>query len=154
MDSGPRRLLPPAGSITIEHEEAGRRVLCLRGDVDTAVATAFKGLQGRDPVVVDAVDAGDVSFISSSGLAVMLLAAEASRAAGRQPLLRAASYPVDRALRLAGMDDFFLRPGSTPGGPGERGGRDGSPGDGDPPLGRSGGGGDGTGLRRGVVGGG
>jgi anti-anti-sigma factor len=133
MDSDLRHLMSPAGSITIEHEEGGRRVLCLRGDVDTAVATQFRNLQGREPVVVDAVDAGDVSFISSSGLAVMLLAGEASQAAGRLPVLRAASYPVDRALRLAGMDDFFLRPGPVTAQPAERGHRAGPPRDGRPP---------------------
>ena len=40
---GPR---PPAGSITIEHEGADRRVLCLRGDVDTEVATRFTSVAG------------------------------------------------------------------------------------------------------------
>jgi hypothetical protein len=42
---GPRT---PAGSITIEREGADRQVLCLRGDVDTAVATGFTLSQGRD----------------------------------------------------------------------------------------------------------
>ena len=73
---GPR---PPAGSITIEREGADRRVLCLRGDVDTAVATRFTSSQGRERVAVDAIDAGGVTFISSSGLALMLLCVEASR---------------------------------------------------------------------------
>jgi anti-anti-sigma factor len=118
MDSNAGRLWPPAGSITIEHEEGGRRVLCLRGDVDTAVATRFRSLQGRTPVVVDMIDAGQVSFISSSGLAVMLLSAEASVAAGRRPVLRASSHPVDRALQLAGMDDFLLRKAPAPSGTG------------------------------------
>jgi anti-anti-sigma factor len=104
---GPRS---PAGSITIEREGAERQVLCLRGDVDTAVATAFTRSQGRDRVAVDAIDAGAVSFISSSGLALMLMSAEASIAAGRNPVLRAASHPVARALQLAGMDSFFPRP--------------------------------------------
>ena len=38
----------PAGSITIEHEGADRRVLCLRGDVDTEVATRFTTPQPRE----------------------------------------------------------------------------------------------------------
>jgi len=105
-NAGPR---PPAGSITIEHEGAERRVLCLSGDVDTAVATTFTRSQGRERVVVDAIDAGAVTFISSSGLALMLLCVEASFAAGRHPLLRAASRQVDRALRLAGIADIFPR---------------------------------------------
>ena len=103
-------LPPPVGSISIEHEGADRRVLCLRGDVDTAVATRFTRERGREPVVVDAIDAAGVTFISSSGLALLLLCVEASSAAGRHPVLRAASHQVDRALRLAGVDSIFPRP--------------------------------------------
>jgi anti-anti-sigma regulatory factor len=104
---GPR---PPAGAITIEHEAGDRRVLCLRGDVDTAVATRFTAGQGRERAVVDAIDADAVTFISSSGLALMLLCVEASLAAGRRPVLRASSHQVDRALQLAGIDAVFARP--------------------------------------------
>lgn len=107
MDVDPR---PPAGAITVEHEGAGRRVLCLHGDVDTAVATRFTTSQRRQRVVVDAIDAGGVTFISSSGLAVMLLCVEASLAAGRRVVLRAASHQIDRALQLAGIDSLFPRP--------------------------------------------
>ena len=109
---GPR---PPAGSITIEHEGADRRVLCLRGDVDTAVATRFTSAHGRGRVAVDAIDAGSVTFICSSGLALLLTSVEASLAEGRSPLLRAASHQVDRALRMAGIDSVFARP--DPAGP-------------------------------------
>lgn len=104
---GPR---PPAGSITVEREGADRQVLRLCGDVDTAVATVFTRSQGRDRVAVDEIDAGAVSFISSSGLALMLVCVEASLAAGRRPVLRAASRAVDRALQLAGIDSVFPRP--------------------------------------------
>jgi anti-anti-sigma factor len=104
---GPR---PLAGSISIEHEGVDRRVLCLRGEVDTAVATHFTSAQGRERVAVDAIDAGTVTFICSSGLALLLTFAEASLAAGRQPMLRASSRPVDRALRMAGIDSVFSRP--------------------------------------------
>ena len=111
-------LRPPAGAITIEVEGPDQQVLCLSGDVDTAVATRFASVQRRDRIVVDAIDAGTVTFISSSGLALMLMCAEASAAAGRHPVLRAASHPVTRALQLAGIDSFFPRPepgdGSSP----------------------------------------
>jgi anti-anti-sigma factor len=120
---GPR---PPAGSITIEHEGADRQVLYLRGDVDTEVATRFTRWQGRERVPVDAIDAGEVTFICSSGLALLLLCVEASRAAGRHPMLRAASHQVDRALRMAGIDSVFPRPepdeGSAPHGSAAGGG--------------------------------
>ncbi|WP_167760519.1 STAS domain-containing protein [Blastococcus sp. CT_GayMR16] len=103
-------LRPLAGDITIEREGPDRWVLCLRGDVDTAVATRFTSQQERQRVVVDAIDAGDVTFVSSSALALMLLCVEASLAAGRSPVLRAASHPVNRALQLAGIDTVFPRP--------------------------------------------
>ena len=105
---------PPAGAITIEREEPDRRVLCLRGDVDTAVATHFATHQRRERVVVDAIDAGGVTFMSSSALALLVTTVEASTAAGRHPVLRAASHQVDRALRLAGIEDVFARPGEHP----------------------------------------
>ncbi len=100
---------PAAGVITIEQETADRRVLCLRGDVDTAVATRFASTQRRDRVVVDAIDAGAVTFICSSGLALMLMGVEASTAAGRHPVLRAASPQVERALQLAGIEGLVPR---------------------------------------------
>jgi anti-anti-sigma factor len=105
-------LRPPAGSITIEPEGTDRRVLCLRGAVDTEVATRFTAARGRERVVVDAIDAKDVTFVSSSALALLVLCVEASRAAGRHPVLRAASHQVDRALRLAGVEYVFPRPES------------------------------------------
>jgi anti-anti-sigma factor len=111
---GPRL---PAGSITIEHEASDRHVLCLRGDVDTAVATEFTRSPGRNRVAVDAIDAGAVTFISSSGLALMLVCVEASLAVGRRPVLRAASRAVDRALQLAGIDSVFPRPERDEGAP-------------------------------------
>jgi anti-anti-sigma factor len=101
---------PPPGAITVEREGTGGWVLCLRGDVDTAVATRFTSSRERQRIVIDAIDAGSVTFICSSGLALLLNCAEASFAAGRRPVLRAASYPVDRALRMAGIDDVFPRP--------------------------------------------
>ena len=113
-------LRAPAGVITIEHEGADRRVLCLSGEVDTAVATRFTTAQGRQRVAVDAIDAGDVTFISSSGLAVLLLYAEASVAAGRSPVLRAASPRVERALQLAGIESVFPRPEHRDAAPPER----------------------------------
>ena len=126
---GPR---PPAGSITIEHEGADRKVLCLSGDVDTEVATGFTRSQGRDRVAVDAIDAGAVSFVSSSGLALMLVCVEVSLAAGRRPVLRAASRAVDRALQLAGIDSLFPRlepekPAPPPSGSSPAGHADGLP---------------------------
>jgi anti-anti-sigma factor len=109
----PARPLP--GSITVEHE-GDCRVLRLRGEVDTAVAERFKHDQGRGPIVVDAIDAAAVSFVSSTALAVLVRCAEASLTAGRRPVLRASSPALDHLLRIAGLQGTIARPPATPGG--------------------------------------
>ena len=97
------------GSITVE-VEGGLRVLCLRGDIDSAVVTRFRNQYGRDLPLVDTFDAGAVSFISSTGLAVLLRCSEGAVAAGRErPVLRAASPVTERVLHLAGLDTDLLR---------------------------------------------
>ena len=100
--------VPPPGAITIE-DEGGRRVLRLRGELDSAAVARFRELRGSEWGVVDAIDADGVSFISSTGLAVMILCMEASLEAGRRPVLRASSHAVDRLVRMFGMDDLFPR---------------------------------------------
>ena len=101
------------GAITIV-DEGSLRVLCLRGDVDSAVVADFREqLRAPQPVVVDAIDAEGVSFISSTGLAVMMRCVELSLAAGRRPVLRASSQSVDRLLGMSGMDDLFPRAHGT-----------------------------------------
>ena len=105
---------PLPGAITVENE-GSLRVLCLRGDVDSAVVARFREqLRASRPVVLDAIDAAGVSFISSTGLAVMIRCVESSLAAGRRPVLRASSHPVDRLLQMSGMDDLFPRAPGTP----------------------------------------
>ena len=101
--------VPLPGSIAVE-VEGDRRVLVLRGDLDAAVVVAFEAAQRAEAVVVDAIDASAVTFMSSRGVAVMLLTVEASRAAGRSPVLRASSHPVDRLLQMSGIEDVFQRP--------------------------------------------
>jgi anti-anti-sigma factor len=104
------------GSITVE-DEGGRRVLCLRGDIDSAVVARFRNAHGRGWPDIDSIDAGAVSFISSTGLAVMLRCSDAAVAAGRQrPVLRSASSVTKRVLQLAGLDSALLRPAPTGGG--------------------------------------
>jgi anti-anti-sigma factor len=108
MDGRPDddRSLP--GSITVEIQD-GRRVLCLTGDLDSAVVAHFKTQQGRAPVVVDAIDAGTVTFIGSAGLALMLMSWEASVTAGRRPVLDASSRSVDRLLAMSSLDQVIVR---------------------------------------------
>ena len=109
MRPQPDLLGSPPGWITIEHESGGRRVLCLRGEVDTATVAQFYAVYGAVPLVVDQIDAGTVTFISSTGLAVLLRCATESEAAGRRPSLRASSRPVDRLLKMSGVGGVFPR---------------------------------------------
>jgi anti-anti-sigma factor len=97
------------GSIDVE-DEGTRRVLVLRGELDGAVVAHFRALQGAEPVVVDAIDAAAVTFMSSTGVAVMLRCAEASAAAGRTPVLRSSSHVVDQVLEMFMLDRRFPRP--------------------------------------------
>ena len=108
MDPRSGILRPLPGSITVE-AEGNLRVLCARGELDSAVVQAFRDRQGREPLVVDAIDAGAVTFISSTGIALMLRCVESSRAAGRTTVLRASSPRVDQVLQLSGMDGAFRR---------------------------------------------
>jgi anti-anti-sigma factor len=110
---------PLPGAITIEHE-GDRTVLCLRGELDSAVVEWFRTAHGRAPVLVDAIDAAAVSFICSTALALMLRCVEDSRAADRHPVLRASSPSVDRLLQLAGLRNAFDR-GLAPSDLGRRG---------------------------------
>jgi ABC-type transporter Mla MlaB component len=101
---------PPAGTITIEHEGPTGACCAFAVRWIPRSATQFTTAQRRERVVVDAIDAESVTFVSSSALALLLTCVEASLAAGRHPVLRAASHQVDRALRLAGIDSVFPRP--------------------------------------------
>lgn len=115
MSPYPVREHPFPGSVTIEHEAGGRRVLCLSGHVDSATVAEYEKRQGRFPVVVDAIDARTVSFLSSAGLALMVrCCAEAAATVGRRPVLRGASAPVNRLLRAAGIEGYFPRPEAMP----------------------------------------
>lgn len=103
-EGGP--ILP--GLITVE-ADGDRRILRLRGDIDSAVVARFQQQQGREPPAVDAIDAGAVSFLSSRGIAVLVRCAEAAVAAGRQPpALLSASPVTTRVLDLAGLDVSVL----------------------------------------------
>jgi anti-anti-sigma factor len=107
MDPRPEHVVLP-GRITVESEN-DRWVLYLRGDVDSAVVEWFRDEQRRPSVIVDAIDAGAVTFICSTALALMLRSVEESRAAGRSPVLRASSPAVDRLVQLAGLEAAFAR---------------------------------------------
>jgi len=108
-----RHIRPLAGSITVE-VEGDRHVLCLAGDIDSAVVATFKDEHAGELPVVDVMDAEAVTFISSTGLAIMIRCAETAVAAGRErPVLRSASTAMKRVLQLAGWDDALIPPATS-----------------------------------------
>ena len=94
------------GSISVRRE-AGETVLVLAGEIDAAVVGAFEAEQPQ-PVPVDAVDAGAVTFIASVGVALLLRWVEAGPSGG--PVLRRSSPRLDRFLELTRLTEVFRRP--------------------------------------------
>ncbi|MQA33191.1 hypothetical protein [Modestobacter roseus] len=80
---------------------SGGRLLCLAGQVDVAAVADFVARYGREPVRVDAIDAGSVTALSPSGVELLLDHLTVAELAGRRVPLRG-STPVDRALTAAG----------------------------------------------------
>jgi anti-anti-sigma factor len=105
-------LPPPHPQGTIHRAvEAGRTVLHLSGEIDSAVVAAYEsprepGSPRRLPEV-SLVDASAVTFMASVGIGLILRETEEVRAAGRRPALRLPAAPVRRVLSLTGLDGVF-----------------------------------------------
>ena len=76
---------------------AGGRVLCLAGEVDEPAVEAFLRRYGREPARIDRIDAGSVTSLSPSGVALLRDHLEAARWAGR-PVTVSSAPLVDRLL--------------------------------------------------------
>jgi anti-anti-sigma regulatory factor len=76
---------------------AGGRVLCLAGEVDGTAVDSFLRRYGREPARIEVIDAGSVTSLSASGLALVLDHLDAASQAGR-PVAFRRSPPVDRLL--------------------------------------------------------
>lgn len=96
------------GAIAVE-QQGGARVLRLAGEIDGAVVGEFQAAHGRVPVPVDLIDAGQVTFIGSSGVVFLLRWSGGAAHAGRRAALRRSSPVLDRILRLTGLSDALPR---------------------------------------------
>ena len=76
---------------------AGGRVLCLAGEVDEPAVEAFLVRYGREPARIDRIDAGSVTSLSPSGVALLRDHLEAARCAGR-PVTVSSAPLVERLL--------------------------------------------------------
>ena len=66
----------PARGIVRLLNTAGGRVLCLAGEVDATSVEDFVRRYGREPMPVDAIDAGSVTRLSMPALDLLLAAAQ------------------------------------------------------------------------------
>jgi anti-anti-sigma factor len=94
------------GSILLEREE-DQTVLRLVGEIDMDVVERLASINNWRPPVVDAIDAGGVTYLSSMGVGYMVRVLERSRAQGRAALVRSASPMAKRVLSRSGLAEMF-----------------------------------------------
>ncbi len=73
---------PPEGVVRLLNTSGGR-VLCLAGRVDASTVDAHVRRYGREPMPVDAIDAGSVTALSPPALDLVLDHLDAAGRAGR-----------------------------------------------------------------------
>ncbi|HVV37149.1 MAG TPA: STAS domain-containing protein [Acidimicrobiales bacterium] len=91
--------------------EGGQTVVGVSGEVDAASADTlrnaiFEVIDGDDPRVT--VDMGEVSFMDSSGLRVLIAGYKAAEQAGGALTVRNPSDVVQRLLEITGQLDRFV----------------------------------------------
>jgi anti-anti-sigma regulatory factor len=95
------------GAISVE-TTGGWRVLCLVGEIDGAVVTAFSAAGHARPVPVDAIDASRATFLTASGVRLLVAWAQKSTdVTGRRPALVHPARKVRRVLELTSTYDMF-----------------------------------------------
>ena len=83
-------------------------VLLLCGDVDDVAVEALKATHPLDLSHVVAVDVGEVTFIDSTALTLLVLWARTAAAAGRPAEIRRRTPRFGRVLEVAGVADMFV----------------------------------------------
>jgi anti-sigma B factor antagonist len=101
---------PTALDTAVEQPQPGAAVLVAAGEVDTLTAPRLEAavdelLGTRAEVLV--ADLSGVTFLASSGLAVLIRAAHLAAADGRRLRVVAEGRPVLRPLQITGTDELF-----------------------------------------------
>ena len=96
-----------ARAFTVDYDEGDDEVrLTLTGELDRMVAEKFSRAL-RDAELSDAprivVDAAELTFMDSAGLALLLQAARRAGSAGRRLHVANPSHPIRRLLEIAAM---------------------------------------------------
>lgn len=89
----------------------GATVVRVRGEVDLYTAPKLRehldeAVQGQSPTVV--VDLGQLDFIDSTGLGVLVGALKQARTAGGDVTLRNPSRSTHKILEIAGLTELFV----------------------------------------------
>jgi anti-anti-sigma factor len=102
---------PKPGSFEISSEVNGdATIVRLRGELDLASAGAVEdelaAIEEQRPACV-VIDLGELAFIDSSGLRVLLLADSRAREAGYELVLAPGPEPVQRVFEMTGALDVL-----------------------------------------------
>jgi anti-anti-sigma factor len=96
-----------SGAITVQHTVDGQ-VLHLSGDVDDVAVARLRDTSPLDLSRIVAVDVGEVTYIDSTGLTLLVLWAREAASAGRPAEIRRRTPRFGRVLEVAGVADVFV----------------------------------------------
>jgi len=99
-------VLRELGCITVAWE-GDTQVMRLAGDIDTDAVIAFEQSGVSDGRVFRLVDLSEVTFLSSSGVALLIRHTQRAREGGSLPVLRGLTGSARRILQLAGALPLF-----------------------------------------------
>jgi anti-anti-sigma factor len=97
------------GVITVQDTEDGL-VLHLSGDVEDVVVEQLMDTRPVDLSRIVAVDVGEVTYIDSTALTLLVRWAQAAAAAGRPAEIRRRTPRFGRVLEVAGLTTLFVYP--------------------------------------------
>jgi anti-anti-sigma factor len=97
-------------TLSVEKRTSGITIITVHGDLDTMGTRMIEGdfataVPDRTGVII--VDLNDVNFVSSAGLAMLLVKGKALRQGGGKMCLAAANQRVFEVLSLAGFHELF-----------------------------------------------
>jgi anti-sigma B factor antagonist len=101
--------VPGPFALRVENDD-GEVIVCPSGELDSGTAAELRDClirlyqDGHRHVVIDL---GDLDFIDSTGIGVMIAAAKRLQADGGDLIVRSPRMPVLRVLQLTGLDKMF-----------------------------------------------
>ena len=99
-------VLPELGTIMLDRE-GDTEVLRLVGDIDTDAVIAFEHSGASDGRVISVVDLQAVTFLSSTGIALLIRQTQPARERGDLPVLRGLTDRARRLLHITGTTALF-----------------------------------------------